>query len=46
MAYCALEEINLIKAIINQLSSSVKIIANYAVGYNNVDVDAAKQREL
>jgi len=34
------------KAIINQLSSSVKIIANYAVGYNNVDVDAAKQRGI
>ena len=34
------------KAIIDQLSSSVKIIANYAVGYNNVDVDAAKQRGI
>ena len=34
------------KVIINQLSSSVKIIANYAVGYNNVDVDAAKQRGI
>jgi lactate dehydrogenase-like 2-hydroxyacid dehydrogenase len=34
------------KAIIDQLSSSVKIIANYAVGYNNVDVDAAKQKGI
>ena len=34
------------KAIIDQLSSSVKIIANYAVGYNNVDVDEAKQRGI
>lgn len=34
------------KAIIDQLSSSVKIIANYAVGYNNVDVDVAKQKGI
>ena len=34
------------KEIISKLSSSVKIIANYAVGYNNVDVDAAEERGI
>ena len=34
------------KEIINKLSPSVKIIANYAVGYNNVDIDAAKAKGI
>jgi lactate dehydrogenase-like 2-hydroxyacid dehydrogenase len=34
------------KKIINKLSPSVKIIANYAVGYNNVDTDAAKAKGI
>jgi lactate dehydrogenase-like 2-hydroxyacid dehydrogenase len=34
------------KEIINKLSPSVKIIANYAVGYNNVDTDAAKAKGI
>ena len=34
------------KEIISKLSSTVKIIANYAVGYNNVDVDAAEERGI
>ena len=34
------------KKIIDKLSPGVKIIANYAVGYNNVDVDAASARGI
>ncbi len=34
------------KEIINKLSPSVKIIANYAVGYNNVDIDAARAKGI
>ena len=34
------------KEIINKLSPSIKIIANYAVGYNNVDIDAAKAKGI
>lgn len=34
------------KEIIGQLSSNVKIIANYAVGYNNVDVDVANAKGI
>ena len=34
------------KEIIDKLSPGVKIIANYAVGYNNVDVDAASARGI
>ena len=32
--------------IISKLSPSIKIIANYAVGYNNVDTDAATARGI
>ena len=34
------------KEIISKLSSSVKIIANYAVGYNNVDTEAATAKGI
>ena len=34
------------KEIISKLSSSVKIIANYAVGYNNVDTEAATAKVI
>ena len=34
------------KETIQKLSSSVKIIANYAVGYNNVDTEAATARGI
>lgn len=34
------------KEIISKLSPSVKIIANYAVGYNNVDTNSAKVRGI
>ena len=34
------------KEIISKLSPSIKIIANYAVGYNNVDTDAATARGI
>lgn len=34
------------KEIISQLSPSIKIIANYAVGYNNVDVDFAHSQGI
>jgi lactate dehydrogenase-like 2-hydroxyacid dehydrogenase len=33
-------------AILDKLSSTVKIIANYAVGYNNVDVDIAAKKGI
>lgn len=31
---------------INKLSDSVKIIANYAVGFGNIDIDSAKRRGI
>ena len=34
------------EALINKLSSSVKIIANFAVGFGNIDVNAAKKRNI
>ena len=34
------------KEIISKLSPSIKIIANYAVGYNNVDTDAATAKGI
>ena len=34
------------KEIISELSPSIKIIANYAVGYNNVDTDAAAAKGI
>ena len=34
------------KEIISKLSPSIKIIANYAVGYNNVDTDAAATKGI
>jgi lactate dehydrogenase-like 2-hydroxyacid dehydrogenase len=33
-------------AILDKLSSTVKIIANYAVGFNNVDVDVASKKGI
>jgi lactate dehydrogenase-like 2-hydroxyacid dehydrogenase len=33
-------------AILNKLSNTVKIIANYAVGFNNVDVDVATKKGI
>ena len=33
-------------AILDKLSSTVKIIANYAVGFNNVDVDVATKKGI
>ena len=34
------------KEMINKLPDSVKIIANYAVGYGNIDIQAAKERGI
>ena len=34
------------KELINKLSPSIKIIANYAVGYGNIDINAAKERDI
>ena len=34
------------KDLIDRLSPSVKIIANFAVGYENIDLDAARQRNI
>ncbi len=34
------------KELIDRLSPSVKIIANFAVGYGNIDLDAARQRNI
>ena len=34
------------EALINKLSSSVKIIANFAVGFGNIDINAAKKRNI
>jgi lactate dehydrogenase-like 2-hydroxyacid dehydrogenase len=34
------------KDLIDRLSPSVKIIANFAVGYGNIDLDAARQRNI
>jgi glyoxylate reductase len=34
------------REIINKLSDSVKIIANYAVGFGNIDIDSAKKRGI
>ncbi len=34
------------KELINKLSTSIKIIANYAVGYGNIDINAAKERNI
>jgi len=31
---------------INKLSDSVKIIANYAVGFGNIDIDSAKKKSI
>ena len=32
--------------IISKLSNSIKIISNFAVGYGNIDVNAAKKRNI
>ena len=32
--------------VINKLSNKVKIISNYAVGFGNIDIDAAKKRNI
>ena len=32
--------------VINSLSSSIKIISNFAVGFGNIDLDAAKKRNI
>tara|TARA_Y100000590_G_scaffold102_1_gene126 strand:- start:28 stop:981 length:954 start_codon:yes stop_codon:yes gene_type:complete len=37
---------NLDAAIIFKLSSKVKIISNFAVGFGNIDIDAAKKRNI
>jgi lactate dehydrogenase-like 2-hydroxyacid dehydrogenase len=34
------------KDLISKLSPSVKIIANYAVGYGNIDINAAKEKNI
>ena len=34
------------KQLINNLPNSIKIISNYAVGFSNIDIDAATQREI
>ena len=34
------------EALINKLSPSVKIIANFAVGFGNIDIKAAKKRNI
>ena len=31
---------------INKLPSSVKVISNFAVGFGNIDLEAAKKKEL
>ena len=31
---------------INKLPSSIKVISNFAVGFGNIDVEAAKKKEL
>ena len=33
-------------SVINELSDKVKIISNFAVGYGNIDIDAAKKEIL
>jgi len=33
-------------SVINELSDKVKIISNFAVGYGNIDIDAAKKRNI
>tara|TARA_B100000963_G_scaffold337840_1_gene334170 strand:- start:129 stop:1082 length:954 start_codon:yes stop_codon:yes gene_type:complete len=37
---------NLNKETINQLPDSVKILSNFAVGFGNIDLDAAKKRNI
>ena len=37
---------NLDKETINQLTDSVKILSNFAVGFGNIDLDAAKKRNI
>ena len=37
---------NLDKETINQLPDSVKILSNFAVGFGNIDLDAAKKRNI
>lgn len=37
---------HLSRAVIERLPASVRIIANYSVGYNHVDVDAARDRGI
>ena len=32
--------------VINKLSKKIKIISNFAVGFGNIDIDAAKQRNI
>ena len=34
------------KALINNLPNSIKIISNYAVGFSNIDIETATQREI
>ena len=34
------------KVLINNLPNSIKIISNYAVGFSNIDIEAATQREI
>ena len=34
------------EGLINKLSSTVKIIANFAVGFGNIDINAAKKRNI
>ena len=34
------------KELINRLSPSIKIIANFAVGYGNIDLEAARQKNI
>ena len=34
------------KNVINSLSDKIKIISNFAVGYGNIDIDAAKKRNI
>ena len=34
------------KALINNLPNSIKIISNYAVGFSNIDIEAATQRGI
>ena len=37
---------NIDKNVINKLSKKVKIISNFAVGFGNIDVEAAKKRNI